>query len=1005
MLRFLLQRPIAVTMCLLVSVTISIVAFFHLPISLLPAVDVPEITISVQSPNSSAQEIEQNILKTIRENMLTLSGLKEAESIAQDETGRISLHFEYGTNMTLAYIEANEKIDRLTPQLPQNLERPIVIKSSTADLPILRIQVLPKNENDILQLSELASKVLKRRIEQLDGVGLVDVNGTVKKVIRIAPDYKVLKSLNLSESIIAQTIENANLELGSVSVKDGNYRYFLKLSAKVTSPVDVENLPILLPEEKGAIKLKNVASIYYEAEKPLGFHLYGSRQGLVITVHKQMQAKMPELMPVLYNVIEQFKTDYPQFQFDVTQDQSLLLTLSIDNLSQSLLWGGLFAFAVLFLFMRGWREPLIMGIVLPISLLLAFSLFYAFNISLNIISLSGLALGLGMLVDNSIVVIDNIMMKRKEGFDLIDSCVEGTQEVIVPLLSSALTNMAVFIPLIYMSGITGALFFDQALSIAAILSVSILCTFIIVPLLYILFFKNRKTEIQADSLFFKKMMAAYERSFKFIWKYKKLSLLIMSMLIPVAIGLLFLLPKQGFPEIERTETIIEIDWNEPIDIAENKHRTIKLIDYCAKFTKQAEADIGHLQFLLSSENYSVQHALVYLAYYNANDKSKSDPKLTEYFIRNYPLAKIKVSAASNAFEQLFQTSRPALEARFRDNEKTIQLTEDQTSYLVQLTKANATVGKGKGLETETMAYIFIDFNKLKLYQLDYQDVIRQLKIAFGEYQITDFKNFGDVTPVLFSQYNIDFESALRAIEIKSTSGINYTLKDFVSYEFKDSFKNITADAAGVYQSIEFSNFDDPSGLEPALTAFAKQQNLVMDFTGTWFETKENLHSLMLILLVSLLLMYFILTAEFESLKQPVLVMLTFPLGFAGSLILLWISGGSLNIMSGIGMIVVLGILDNDAILKIDRINKLSKTLPLEQAIKQAGIDRLKPIVMNTCTNVLAITPIIFSSGIGADLQRPIAITTIGGLIIGTFTALYFVPILYWFNSTMTNRAL
>lgn len=1003
MLRFLLQRPIAVSMCLIVSAAISLLVFWQLPVSLLPAIDVPEITISVLSPNNSAQEIEQNTLKTIRENMLTLNGLKGAESIAQDETGRVSLHFDYGTNMTLAYIEANEKIDRLTPQLPQNLERPIVIKSSTADLPIVRIQVLPKNENDLIQMSELANKVLKRRLEQLPGVGLVDINGTIKRIIRIEPNYAVLKSLNLSEAIVAQTIENANLELGAVSVKDGNYRYFLKLSAKVSDPKDVENLPILLPEGKGTVKLKNAASIYYEAEKPLGFHLFGSKQGLVITVHKQMQAKMPELMPILYSVVEQFKADYPQFQFDITQDQSLLLTLSINNLSQSLIWGGLFAFAILFLFMRGWREPIIMGVVLPVSLLLAFSLFYAFNISLNIISLSGLALGLGMLVDNSIVVIDSIMMKRKEGSDLLDSCVEGTQEVIVPLLSSALTNMAVFIPLIYMSGITGALFFDQAISIAAILSVSIICTFIVVPLLYLLFFKNRKSEAKTDSLIFEKMKNAYELSFSFIWKHKKLSLLLMTSLIPIAVALLIYLPKQGFPEIERTETIIEIDWNEPIDVVENKQRLTKFLDYCSNFTKQTEADIGHQQFLLSSENHSVQHALIYLAFRNALDKSHSDRLLTEYFIKNYPLAKIKVSAAPNAFEQLFQTSRPVFEARFRDNEKTIQLTKDQSNDLLKITKTATTAGKG--LETETMVYIHIDSDKLKQYQIKYEDVIRQLKIAFGQYQITDFKNFGEVTPVLFTQYNIDFESALRAMELRSATGVNYPLKDFVTYDFKESFKNITADAAGVYQSFSFNNLDNPSVLEPIITTYAKQQNLTVDFSGTWFESKENLDNLILILLVSILLMYFILTAEFESLKQPLLVMLTFPIGFAGSLILLWISGGSLNIMSGIGMIVVLGILDNDAILKIDRINKLKETLPLEKAIKQAGLDRLKPIVMNTCTNVLAITPIIFSSGIGADLQRPIAITTIGGLIVGTFTALYFVPLLYWFTSSKTNKYL
>jgi multidrug efflux pump subunit AcrB len=309
MLRYLLSRPIAISMSLLVALALSVLAYQTLPVSLLPALDVPQITITVRYPNGSPEEIEQSILKPIRESMLTLTGIKTSESIAQNETGRVTLQFDYGTAMNLAYIEANEKIDRLTAILPRNLERPIVFKATTADIPIARIQVSTGPE-DWITTSELATKVLKRRLEQLDGVGLVDINGTVTKVIRVEPRYDVMQSLLVTEQHILQTIANANLELGSLSVKDGNYRYYLKLNAQVATPQELELLPVSLPNQR-MVLLKEIAHIYSEPERALGFHLFKNELALAITVHKQTQARLPELMPRIYAVVEQFKQDYP----------------------------------------------------------------------------------------------------------------------------------------------------------------------------------------------------------------------------------------------------------------------------------------------------------------------------------------------------------------------------------------------------------------------------------------------------------------------------------------------------------------------------------------------------------------------------------------------------------------------------------------------------------------------------------------------------------------------
>lgn len=994
MLRFLLLRPIAVIMVLIAGLAISILAFFKLPVSLLPDIDVPEITLSVQYPNAPPEEIEQNILKPIRESLLTLNGLKSVESIARQENGTVSLRLAYGTDMNLAYIEANEKIDRLTASLPANLNRPQVVKTNTSDIPVIRIQVTPKRSEDHLIVSDLTLNVLKRRLEQLEGVGLVDVNGTQQTVIRIAPDYAALHSLNLTERDITQTVEGANLELGSLAVRDGNYRYFLKMASRLSDPAALENLPIKIPGSNSVIQLKQVANVYTEPEKPTGFHLFHTSAGIVITVHKQVQARMPDVMPRIYNVVEQFKTEYPTVLFDVTQDQSVLLTLSIQNLSQALIWGGLFAFAILFLFMGGWREPVVMGIVLPVSLVLCFSLLYLFNLSLNIISLSGLALGLGMLVDNSIVVIDNIVLKRKGGLPFLESCVQGTHEVITPLISSALTNLAVFIPLIFMSGITGALFLDQAIAVTCILFVSLLCTFIFVPLLYMLLNKNRRLSAREDSRFFSGMKKKYHQSFLWVWKHKAISLACMALLIPVCVILLIALPKKGFPKIERTETVIEIDWNEPIDVTESQKRLVKFLNDHQAGLIQAEAEIGYQQFMLAVAQNAAQQAHVYVKFDSEPEKIQGEQNMEHYFASLYPGASVIFSNAPNAFEQLFISNKPVYEVRLRDVKSKQPLPLELARTFTQPDSLTG-LKPGKGFETEAMVFIRLDFMKMRLYGVEFETLNRTLKIIFGDYRITDFKNFGEIIPVKFAGSSSDFETTVNDATVVSTNGKNYPVREFIQASYQQSYKHITADEAGVFQSLITDRVTNEPALREHWTAKALTHNLRADFTGTWFENQENMRQLLIILCISFALMYFIITAEFESFTQPLIVMASIPLGFAGSLILLWASGGTINIMSGIGLVVVLGILDNDAILKIDRINTLRKTLPLQEAIEQAGMDRLKPIVMNTCTNVLALTPIIFSSGLGADLQKPVAITTIGGLIVATFAALYFVPLVYW----------
>ncbi|MBO6763121.1 MAG: efflux RND transporter permease subunit, partial [Roseivirga sp.] len=489
-----------------------------------------------------------------------LNNLKSIESTAGSETGIVKLQFNYDTRMDLAYVEINEKIDRLTESLPRDMDRPRIIRINTSDIPIIRLQLVPKNQADFIEVSELAEKVLKKRIEQLPGISIVDINGFRDQYISINPNREKLQALQLSEGQIDQVLKSANQELGQLSVKDGQYRHYVRMANRLDDLDEIRNLP-LITRDGNVIALQSVADISYQQEKVQSYHLFGETEGLVITVHKQNSAKMTELVPMVYEAVELFKEDYPKVDFELTQDQSSLLNAGIDNLRTSLIYGGIFAFAVLFLFMGNVRMPIIMGITLPVSLIISFLLFYAVGLSINIISLSGLALGLGMLIDNAIIVIDNITRKRKDGLGIIESCIQGVNEVMAPLISSMLTTLAVFVPLVFLNGLSGALFYDQAVSVAIILGTSLMVAFVLLPLLYRIFFQNVKKEIKEDSLVFKTILSAYKGFYKLLWKFRTISFVVLLLLIPLTYLTINQIEKAGLPDIEKTETLLSIVWN------------------------------------------------------------------------------------------------------------------------------------------------------------------------------------------------------------------------------------------------------------------------------------------------------------------------------------------------------------------------------------------------------------------------------------------------------------
>lgn len=995
MLHSILQRPVGVLMSFLIILIFSCLAFFKLPVSLLPETDVPQIIIKVNLPNASPAEIEQNVLRLIRDKMLTIPRLKDIRSEANSENGIVELFFDYGAQMQYAYLEANEKIDQLSPNLPRNLPRPQVIRINTADVPLIRLQVIP-TRIDLVAASELTEKVIKKRLEALPGISMVDINGLKRKMIGVRFKHEQLNALQITEKHVLQAIQENNQELGAISVLDGQYRYFLKFNTRMANIADLQKLFVSTPKGN-AIPITQVADFEETTEQAQAIHLADQKAALVLTLHKQANAQMDKLMPLIEENVQIFQKEYPYVHFKTSQNQYTLLEAGISNLQNDLFWGGLFAFLILFVFIGNYQVPLIIGVILPSSLVMSFLVFWVFGTSINVVSLSGLALGLGMTIDNAIIIFDNISKKRLQGQPLMQACVSGTAEMFAPLFSSGLTTLAVFVPLVFLSGLAGAFTTDQAISVGAILATSLLVSCVLLPLLYVLFFRKTQRLPKEDTRLYLFLLKSYKKIVAFLFIKPRLSFAIFLSVGVLGLGMAFLLPIEGLPEIKRNDILIKINWNEPISLAENEQRVNIILEKYKKYCQFSESDIGISQFLFRKEAQTLQEAELYIDFKKFEHKNALKKEINEFLLRNFPQARFQIADAPNVFDLIFGSRVPYYEAKVR-NINTLLPVESQKMEQVssKIKMKNEATRLGKGLQTETQVKIEINEQTLALHQISREVVLQKLKNIFSEAEITSLKNFGTVLPVRLIENKVNFQEKVEKSFIRLDSNAVYPLSSFIKISFTTDYKTICADKTGIFHSLEYPKAEDEkiNQVQKNIVSEVQKANLQVDFAGQYFENRENLQQLLIILLISIALLYLILTVEFESLRQPLIVLLTLPLGFTGSLLGLWIGGASLNVMSAIGLVVMLGVIDNEAILKIDTINRLRKQMPLDEAIEKAGEICFKPVLMTSLTNILAMTPFLFDTGIGGDLQRPFVLAIIGGLSFGTFTALFFVSLAY-----------
>ena len=998
MIRKLIKRPVAVSMVLFAVAVLGAVSIKLIPVSLMPDVDIPQITVQVKVEGSSAREMDE-YLQPLRRQLMQIPSLTDIRSQSESGVGIIRLSFDYGADIDFIFVEVNERIDRALSSLPEGAERPKALKSSATDIPAFFVNMTVRDTSRTMELSRLASSVISKRIEQIPEVAMVDLSGLVFPEILIIPDIERLTAIGVTPERLSEAIEANNIRLGNLSIRDGQYHWNIRFNSEINSKDDIENIRLNIG---GRVYLfSDLAEVIEQpASEDCLIRSDGSR-AVSMAIIKQSDARMNTLQDELNGRIEEFREDYPGVEFTVTRDQTELLRYTIENLEQNLYAGIILASIVILLFMRNFRFSLLIIPTIIVSLLTSMLALFLMGISINIISLAGLILSVGMMVDNSIIVIDNITQRWERGDNLEDAVAIGSGEVFAPMLSSILTNCAVFVPLVFLSGIAGEIFFDQAVAITVGLFSSLLFAVLVVPVYYYAMYRRRGRKMDNKYLAridrFLELGPSYEKALKWTFRHQGIVLTLMAVSIPLSVLLFMELDKSTFPPVTKSDIVLNVDWNRPVTITENDRRSTTLVEAVKPHTAQVTQMCGTQQFLMPhTRDMSQSEAQIYFRAHTAEGLDSLMNEAAAFLREHYPDASFNFTDAGNLFTLMFSSDGSKLTVQISGRDGRTPEPDRLNTILSEISEAAPDVYISP-VSWQEQIMLVLDIEKMSLYGISYSDVLSTLRKRTREDNIFSITTGDYSIPVVVGDENRSAD--LLSGSIRNQDGADIPLNAFITEGRSRDLKTIVSGMSGNFYPLEL---DIPDSQVPEVMAAARNISIEdgtwdVAFSGSYFSSRETIRELMMIAVVAILLLYLILAAQFESIIQPLIILSEIVVDIFGALLLLWICGGGINAMSMIGIVVMSGIVINDSILKVDTINRLRKEngYGLLRAIMTGGSRRLNPILMTTLTTVLAMVPFLTRGDMGSDLQYPMSIVMIGGMIVGLIVSIFGIPLIYY----------
>jgi len=1004
-----IKRPVATIMLLLMVVVVGISALIGIPLDLLPKIEYPVALVMTTYPNASPEEVESMITKPIEQALATVEGLDQLQSVSIEGQSIVVVQFQMETDMNFATLNMREKVALVSPLLPTEVSEPTVFKMDMAAAPVVQIYV--SGDKSLTELNNEVEGSISSYIERVAGVASVSVVGGIDEEISLEFNQEKLTGYNLSLSQISQILAAENINMPSGDISKGSTKVIVRTIGQFDDIDDISNIPIQVAD-RSVVRLSDIASITKGIKEKTSVSRIDGQTAIAMVVTKQSDANTVSVSNEIGDTLKTLEKQYPELTFTVGFDQADYIRNSISSVSTSAIVGGLLAILVVFLFLNNIRTTLVIAISIPTSLLATFALMKAQGMTLNLITLCALTLAVGMLVDNSIVVLENIFRTRQLVDTAEEAAREGSKEIFLAVIASTLTTVLVFLPIALSNGIAALMFKDFCYTMIIALLASLVISLTVVPMLsakmldkglstsYIRFGKKRYKfkYLTKFTVFFEWLKDEYEHYIRLALRKRKKVIIICTLIFLVSISSVALVGTELLPSADEGSFTVSIDLPYGTSLQDKDKVSAEVETYIAAIPELSHyaMSIGGSSMFSSTENPSISVTLLKKW---ERDRSTADivgemnKKLS-----NFVGADIKVEESSSMGLML------------GGSDMTVILKGKELSGLETIgNDLIDSISKIKGVSTAELDLtegnpeikIKIDRSTASYYGVSAYQLASSLKTAIKGSTSTRLKVEGneiDISLSLSDQYTQSVEN-MKQILVTGITGAQVPVGQIATFEYDNSPNAINRINQERYVNLDINVEGRDLGsvskdVNNLVDGYPFPEGYYRDTGGQQKEMMDAFSSLMLALIVSIALVYLLLAAQFESMVLPFIVMMSIPFAMSGAFIAMFLTGTRLSMTSFLGLIMLVGIVVNNAILLIEFISHNKDSMGTHEALVQAGKLRLRPILMTATTTCVGMIPISLGLGEGGEMLAPMAISIIGGLIASTLVTLILIPVLY-----------
>jgi HAE1 family hydrophobic/amphiphilic exporter-1 len=1018
------RRPVAILMLFAGLVLIGFQARQRLSVDLLPSINYPNLTVITNYSDTPADDLTRLVTQPLEEVITGLAGVRRVISKTREGVSTITVQYEWGTEMDFANLHLREAIDRVSyrEDFPEAADRPLILRWDPSARPIA-IMVL-RGDDPMSRMTEFAREVVKPAIEQINGVSQAEVIGGAEREILVRPDFGKLRLYGLTMADLSQALSVANISFPGGRIRKGPLHLPLRILGEFENLEEIRQTEI--PAAGPGITIGDVAEVLDTTKEPEGHTLISAEEVVSLHLYKEVGENTIEATAEVDKVLAILKDQYTELDYTFIYRDADFVQESFQGLYDSLKYGAILAFIVLFLFLMDWRSPLVVGLAIPVSIMTTFAFLYFADVGLNLMSLGGLSLAAGMLVDNSIVVLENInrhlRKARKAGETVADVCARAAQEVASPVIAATLTTVAVFFPVIYVPGIAGEFFRDQALTVTISLLVSIFAALLLQPMLsaHLLKVPGDKPGLifRPFDAGFNAVMKRYHALLEKVMDHKPVFLMIVVLAL-VGAGFLGSLMRLSFmPDRSRGDfnLAVELPAGTPLEVTEDLAARLATFLVPMPEVDTVYSQVGVTEKTLASlKEYSAANTARLRVMLKPTRHGRQDMEHVKERLHDILAAE---QGALFSFHEEGVGLREILasgEAAFTLGviaEKGDDAMDTAYSLLPRLREIPglASIEMDRVLGNPTVE-VTIDREKALRFGLEPDQLANELRNRIQGTVATTYNEIEqriDIAVRLPLELRYDLPTVLAspvAVSEDKTVPLGSFVRQSTGTPVRELVRRDQRRQITLSGDVEGRSMADVwHDVDQLLATLDLPEGVAFVTGGEQEEINSSFRDLGYALLLSALLVYMILAAQFESFLDPLIISAVLPIGVAGAVATLYFTGQTMNIISLIGMIALLGIAVNDAIVKVATIRRLrSDGLPGRQAILEASTLRFRPIIMTTVTTVLAMVPMGLGLGTGEQMQRPLAITIIGGLSIATFLTLFLTPVVYEMLHRKTDK--